>query len=395
MNIKLGKKPAHRWLIGLVVGAVAFVTGSSVYTVFRFGQFRQNSSSQPVKTTQIVRRVTALARLLPESEVIRLSAPLALDGDRVAQLLVKQGDKVQKGQVIAILDSRERLQDSLSESQKKLKLAQAKFAQVKAGSRTGEILAQKANIERVEAQKRFDKMAQEATIKELEAELSNAISEYQRYQKLQTEGAISQSWLDDKRLNVEKARQQLKAGQAILQRIESTGSKEISLARANLLKLTEIRPIDIQLAQAEIEVNQANVKRATTEFEMAYIRAPMTGKILKINTRVGEKISSDGIGDMAQTDSMKAIAEVYQTDIGKIKVGQKAIISSQAFAEKLHGNVEQIGLMVNRQNVFSNQPGENFDRRVVEVKIRLTPEDSQRVSGLTNLQVQVAIQINP
>jgi HlyD family secretion protein len=50
-------------------------------------------------------------------------------------------------------------------------------------------------------------------------------------------------------------------------------------------------------------------------------------------------------------------------------------------------------LQVNRQNVFSNQPGENLDSRVIEVKIRLNPEDSKRVAGLTNLQVQTAIEL--
>jgi HlyD family secretion protein len=73
-------------------------------------------------------------------------------------------------------------------------------------------------------------------------------------------------------------------------------------------------------------------------------------------------------------------------------LGQKAIITSQAFLGELQGTVSEIGLQVSRQNVFSNQPGENLDRRVIEVKINLNPEDSQRVAGLTNLQVQVEIQ---
>jgi HlyD family secretion protein len=55
--------------------------------------------------------------------------------------------------------------------------------------------------------------------------------------------------------------------------------------------------------------------------------------------------------------------------------------------------VYEIGLEVSQQEVFSNQPGENLDQRIVKVRIRLNPEDSQRVAGLTNLQVQVAIQL--
>ncbi len=90
---------------------------------------------------------------------------------------------------------------------------------------------------------------------------------------------------------------------------------------------------------------------------------------------------------------MLVVAEVYQTDIGKIQLGQQAVITGQAFSGELRGKVSHIGLQVNKQNVFSNQPGENLDRRVVEVKIHLNPEDSTRVGSLTNLQVQTAIEL--
>jgi HlyD family secretion protein len=135
------------------------------------------------------------------------------------------------------------------------------------------------------------------------------------------------------------------------------------------------------------------VKRAETELAQAIIRAPMDVQILKIHARLGEKIGDNGIADLGHTDRMVAVAEVYQTDIGKVKLGQKAAITGQAFSGEVKGTVSEIGLQVNRQNVFSDRPGENLDRRVIEVKIRLTPEDSKRVEGLTNLQVQTAIQL--
>ena len=149
----------------------------------------------------------------------------------------------------------------------------------------------------------------------------------------------------------------------------------------------------MDLAQTEVESAIANLNRAKTELEAAYIRAPMTGQIIKIHTRVGEKIGDQGIADFAQTNTMMAVAEVYQTDISKIKLGQKAIITSQGFTGELKGVVQQIGLQVNRQNVFGDQPGENLDSRIVEVKIYLNSEDSKKVSGLTNLQVQTTIKL--
>jgi HlyD family secretion protein len=151
--------------------------------------------------------------------------------------------------------------------------------------------------------------------------------------------------------------------------------------------------VDVQAAQAEVDNAFSAVKRAQTDLEQAYIKAPTAGRILKVHTRVGEKISDSGIADLAQTEQMVAVAEVYQSDISKVKTGQKAVVKGQGFNGELQGTVSLIGLQVNRQNVFSNQPGENLDKRVIEVKIRLTPEDSKRVAGLTNLQVQTAIEL--
>ena len=82
---------------------------------------------------------------------------------------------------------------------------------------------------------------------------------------------------------------------------------------------------------------------------------------------------------------MQVVAEVDQSDIKRIRLGQTAIIIGEAFAGELRGTVDEIRLAVSRQTTFSNQPGENLDQRVVKVRIRINPEDSKRVASLTNL----------
>ncbi|MEA5570117.1 ABC exporter membrane fusion protein [Calothrix sp. UHCC 0171] len=463
MSLKISlKPPSNGWMIGLIVAATAVTGGVVYYGASQFGVFSQ-PAKKVVEIVPEVRKVTALGRLEPETEIIKLSAPIPLDGDRVAQVLVKEGDTVKSGQVIAILDSRDRLEDALLVAQKQVAIARSKLAQIQAGAKTGQIQAQKAtvarlqaqtvgdkvgqqeiiarleaqwlgdkqaqqeNIARLEAQLEGDKQAQQATIKRLEAELNNAASEYQRYQQLFQEGAISNSLFDGKRLSVETARQQLREAKAVLNRIDATsnrqiseakavlrridatnskqvseakialnrinatGDKQISEASATLTSIAEVRAVDIQVAQAEIDNAVATTKRAETELEQAYIRAPISGQIMKIHTRPGEKMGDNGIADLGQTSQMVAVAEVYQSDISKVKLGQTATITGQAFSGEVTGTVSQIGLQVNRQNTFANQPGENMDRRVIEVKIRINPGDVNRVSGLTNLQVQTAI----
>ncbi|QFS51714.1 ABC exporter membrane fusion protein [Nostoc sphaeroides] len=426
---KLSEKASKKGLITLVIAATAITGGIVVYGISQFGLVGQTEKSEPVETTPNIQKVAALGRLEPEAEVISLFAPLALDGDRIARILVKEGDRVKAGQVVAILDARDRLQTAVLQAQQQVRVAQAKLAQVQAGAKAGEIQAQQASVERLQAQSQGDKtaqqqaifrieaqwqgdrIAQEATIKKLEAELKNAEAEYQRYQQLYSQGAVSNSLYDSKGLTVETAKQQVDEAKAVLNRINTTaskqlaeakaalartnatGSKQVNEAKATLTSIAEVRPVDVAAAKTEVENAIATLKHAQTELAGAYIKAPMAGQIIKIHTRVGEKISTSGIADLAQTNQMMAVAEVYQTDIGKVKLGQQAVISSQAFVGELRGTVAQIGLQVNRQNVFSNQPGENLDSRVVEVKIRLNPEDSKRVAGFTNLQVQTAIEI--
>jgi HlyD family secretion protein len=422
--------------------------------------------SQPATTNtapQSPQKIVALGRLEPAGGIVKLSAPLALDGDRVKELRVEEGSKIQAGQIIAVLDSVDRLQATLMHERQQVAVAQSKLAQIKAGAKPGEIAAQRATISRtqvqiegekntqreaigriraqwdgdkaaqsetiarIRAQWEGDKAAQSAAIGKFQVELTNARSELNRYQQLATQGAISQSLLDSKKLAVASFSQQLREAEAIRTRIENTSSKQLKeaqtvLARiqstnrkqlqeadallakiqdtgkgqiveaqANLTRIAEIRPVDIQAAQAEVQSAIATQNRAQTDLDRAYIRTPTAGEILKINTRMGEKVTDKGIVDLAQTEATIVVAEVYQTDIDRVKLGQKATITSQAFSGELNGVVDRIGLQVNRQNVFSDRPGENLDRRIIEVKIKLDPNDSKRVSSLTNLQVQAAI----
>lgn len=433
MKLNLCSKsfPSWHWILAI---AVITTTITSVGIVYQVLPLRWNNShpSESKATILPITKVAALGRLEPESEVIRLDVPLPLDGDRVEQLLVKEGSKVSVGQIIAILDSRNRLQSVVKQNQEQLKVVQARLAQVKAGAKVGEINAQKATVERfkadlegqtreqkatiakLQAQLQGEKATQKATIARLQAELENAKTECQRYQMLYQDGVVSSSDYDSKCLNQKTLQESLKEAQADLQRIittyqeqiaeaqanlertKATGIQQIQQAEATLNQVAEVRPVDIQIAQAEVDNALANLQQAETNLNQVYIKSPINGQILKIHARVGEKVGDSGLVELAENNNMVAVAEVYQTDIDKVKLGQQAVITSQAFSGKLKGTVSQIGLQVDRQNVFSSQPGENMDRRVIEVKIRLNSQDSKRVAGLTNLQVQVEIKVkNP
>lgn len=126
------------------------------------------------------------------------------------------------------------------------------------------------------------------------------------------------------------------------------------------------------------------------------MRVPVAGQILKINTHVGEQVNiSEGIVELGRTDQMVAIAEVYETDVGLLQLGQRATVVSEhgGFDGELHGVVDHIGMQIKKQDVLDADPTADKDARVVEVNVRINPEDNERVSGLTNLQVRITIDL--
>jgi HlyD family secretion protein len=387
-------KPVGWWSITLAT-AMAVATGAvSFYSLSRL---QSNSRFHPPATpssSPTMTGIAALGRLEPQGEVIRLSAPDSQTGVRVAKLLVNKGDKVRQGQVVATLDSYNLRFAALEKAQKQVLVAQASFNQVKAGAKAGDISAQEATIARLEAELRGEVSAQEATIARLKADLRNAESENQRYQKLYKEGAISASDSDTKGLRVETVQQQFNEAKASLNRTVETIQKQLSEAKAKLKSIAEVRPTDVQAAQADVDSAIASVKQAQADWYLSIVRSPFAGQILKINTWPGEIISSTGIADLGRTQQMYVVAEVYETDIEKVRVGQSAIITGDAFSGKLRGTVTDIGLQVSKQNIFDNNPQADTDNKVIDVKIRIdNVANKQQIAALTNLQVQVLISI--
>ncbi len=386
-NSQILSKLSNRWIFASIMVA----TVSVGITYYGISQFVVEKPTEVVQTTPTIESIVALGRLEPETEVIKLSVPATLSNDRVAQLLVKRGDRIAANQVIAILDSRDRTLGTLLEAKKQVNVAQAELAQVKAGAKRGEINAQSAEIVRLQAQLVGETERQQASLASLEAEVNNTRAEYNRHQLLYKEGAISASLFDEKRLALRKAQAQFNEGQINKSQTVNTLWAQIEAAKANLNGIAEVRPADVQTAEAKVESAIATVNRTEADLRQTEVKSPYTGQVLEIYAKPGEVVDSRGIADLGQTSQMQVVAEIDRSDIKKIQIGQKVTITGEPFSEELHGLVEEIGLQVSKQEIFTNQPGENLDQRVVKVRIGINAKDSDRVAGLTNLQVQVAI----
>lgn len=342
--------------------------------------------------------VVALGRLTPKGEVIKLSVPNAQDS-RVNQILVEEGDRVEAGQVIAILQGQERRQRDLEEAQKNVEYYQALLAQTQSGSaKQAEIAAQRANIARLEAQLRTEADERRAAIASAEAELRRAEINYQRNQSLQQEGAASVEELELAREEFETRQAALSQRRAELDTTQATLREQIRQEQENLATLQEVRPVDVRVAQAELDRALIAVEQRRADLEDTQVRVPVAGQILRINTRVGEQVNTEqGIVELGQTDEMYAIAEVYETEITKVRLGQRATITSEygGFEGGIQGTVDHIGLQIGARTLSSNSSDPTTDEttRVVEVKIRISPEDSAKVANLTNMQVRVEIDV--
>ena len=534
-------KPTGRGVLGLAIAATVITTAVGFWQVSEIRKSQELKAAAATATaTPVATRnsVTALGRLSPQGEVIKLSAPSASDGARIEILKVEEGDRVIQGQIIAVLDTRDRLEATLQQADKEVKVKQAELAKIQAGAKTGVVGAvqaevakfqaqlqretegeaanvarleaqlrreteaeqanvakfeaqlrreteaeqanlakfeaqlqretevQQAKLARLEAQLRGEIASQNATVDRLKAELKNAESEQQRNKQLLETGAISASTYDTKRLAVDTAnhkvieaqailkktvqtlqqeivetqatikqtvetgqqeinqsranlkgkletgkqeingaraalnqkietgRSQINQAQAMLKQKAETGQAQINQAKANLDQIAEVRPEDVQAAQAAVESAIATKQKAQVDLNLSYVKAPVSASVLKVHTRQGERINTqNGIVELGRTDQMYAIAEVYETDIAKVRNGQRATVTSPVFAGTLEGKVARIGKQIGKKDVLNTDPAADTDARVVEVRIRLNPESSKKVAALTNLQVEVKIEI--
>lgn len=277
--------------------------------------------------------VSALGRLEPEHGVLSIgvsSSSHAISGSIIAELRVEEGEWVEAGQLLAITDSTEMMRASARKSEAELELV---------------TLAAEASKSH----------ADEACTLAKVAASESARRESLLMQKLTSEEETEQA-----------------QGEAEAKAAACTA------AHANARVATS----RIQVARARMAIDQLEIERST-------VRAPVAGRVLEVHTRPGELAGAHSVLDLGRTDRMFAIAEVYETDIVNVKVGQKASISSDALAETLTGTVERIRAKVQKKDVIGTDPAARKDARIIEVEIRL--DDSEPAQNLTNLQVEVII----
>ncbi len=328
--------------------------------------------------------VAALGRIEPYSEIINLGAGSA--PDRLDSLLVQRGDLVKKSQVLGYLSG-------YAEQVAQRDVFKAQLDEARLRLKT-EMELDRARIEAAEVhQKQVLEVepqvvaAQEATVASLEAKLANDKSVLDAQQQLLSRGTGTRRQTDDQ-------------NSLVLQ-----GEANLNAARAHLSELDQQFAIDKINADVQVRMAHATLERMQAEFPLASIErqialtdakaqrltllAPIDGRILNIMVKPGEQITNGPVLTMGDTSRMRAVAEVYETDIARVKVGQAAEISSRALAQPISGHVARIGDMIFKNDILNIDPAARADARVVEVWIDL--DDPAATQRLTNLTVNVRI----
>jgi HlyD family secretion protein len=340
----------RKWIWSALAVLILGTVGISLFAYVR----GRGTSAAAAPPAQRPNGVACLGHIEPKDGVMRVAAPY-FEGRPalVEKLLVQQGDRVQAGQTLAMLDGRAKLEAAAGKADAEVLVARRRLEQVKAGA------------------KPEDRAAQQAEVKRAESVAENARREYERYEKLYLTHDVTGGDVDEKRTAAEASQRSLDA------------------ARARLQSLENVRPEDVAMAESELQAAIAASKEARASLDSTRVKAPVAGLILQIHAHSGEQVTDLGILDLARTDQMYIVADVYETDISRVRVGSRADITSDLFPGSLEGKVELVGRQVTPGEVMPSDPMAFVDRRVVPVKIRLA---GQEASGFIHGKVSVRIE---
>ena len=345
------------------------------------------------------------------------------NGLQIKQVLVKEGDAVEKGQTMAVLDDSvlrsqiaealagvqsanstvEQAQAQVQQAQSAQQEAQAGVAQAQAGvekaiadaaqARTG-VGQARAGVEQAKA----GVIQAKAGIASAQAKLDQAQREVNRTQSLATQGVISQQDLERRKterqtavqdLNKAKAdlntalEEQNKAAEEVRSALAKVATAEanISTARATLSSArAKVNTAGASVSSARANVgnnaasvrsNDAQVKQLQTQLEQTIVRAPDSGTVAERIARVGDVSSgSQKLFSIIRGNKLELQLKVPETQVAQVRPGTAVQITSDSDKRiKLSGTVRDISPLVDPQN------------RQATVKIDLPPSEFLR-SGM-------------
>ena len=317
----------------LIAIAAVFIVAGGVWGYSTLNGASTNIDPSKIATVEqgtMVRSVVATGKVEPITKVEIKSKANGI----IEHLLVDVDNVVQPGQILAELD-KENLTARLREARANLQAAEA--------AREGAVAQLKKN--------------------EIEAEAPDvafARRNHERAQQLAEQKLVSQSQLDEAKSALEQAENRQRAA-----------SGQLVIARARVAESTA------NVAQAH-----AAVERAEEELANATIRAPIRGTVLSRDLEVGSPVSSilnlganaTLVMTLGDIDRVFVRGKVDEADIGRVRLGQQARITTETFRDKMfEGRVTEISpIGLEKDNVTTFQVEVSIDNPGKELKANMS-----------------------
>ena len=300
--------------------------------------------------------VGALGRIEPASRVRKLTHPGGMATTRIDQVLVREGDVVAAGQLLAVFADAEQKDAAVAQVEAALAEAQATLAKTRAAGRPSELAAQRARISALAFQEEINRR------------------DASRSDRLVVSGAGPEATAERNRFAAQRS------------------AAERAEAQAQLETLSKSRPEDLALAEATARRVEAELLKSRADAALSRVYAPIAGTVMKVYARPGDQVGGDGLMDLADLTQLDVVADVYETDLPRLRLGAEASVLAPGEARRYAATVREIGWLVRRTIQATNDPVAAVDARTVEVRLTLSPEAAKLLERRTNMQVQVSIQ---
>lgn len=294
----------------------------------------------PVETVEVLRAdliqtVVASGRVMSPRRV-RVGAVIT---GRVVAIPVTEGQAVKKGADLVLLEDKD-VRAALAQAQAGVAQAEAKVRQLR---EVGFPAAQQALLQ-------------------AEATLTQVRGQFDRTKRLQAQGFVGQSQLDDAQRNLDVAQSQARAARVQVETNSTRGS-------------------DFAMAMTALEQARAAERVAQAKLPDMVVRAPVDGVLISRNVEVGDIVQpGKELFLLAPAGETQVIVQIDERNLSQLSLGQKALGSADAFP----------GRRFPAELIYIN-PGIDALRGSVEVRLRVpTPPDYLRQDMTVSADIEVA-----
>ncbi len=200
------------------------------------------------------------------------------------------------------------------------------------------------------------------------------------------------SW-DQLEASVREARANLRATQVLLPSLEFSQARARELFRDGGISEQELGEVQSNVIskRADIESSRAALERAQTQLAAAEVLSPLDGNLIRIYSWPGMKETDEGLALIGRADRMQVWAQVFQTDVNRLRIGQPAVVTAESggFKGSINASLASIISQVSERDLFAITGNNDVNARVVLVKLNLDPADRRRVERLSGLNVIV------